>query len=261
MKEGEALAASLDPEGKTTLFTECHVESYDSQVAAFKAVWAKFGRIDALIANAGIVDKGSVYNLTRRGASVDDVPPCPDLSCTDADFKGVIYGTQLFTHYMRHNPTGVRGKIIVTGSIVAIYPCPTFPEYGPVKAAALSWVRVMAPLLLAKENITINTVLPNAYDTGIMPDFKEAYLDEHLTQKECLMSAYDVFLEDETHTKTGQAIETAYDSHYYHDVPEYKSGNVIERTDKVYEPWFEWMHGERSNLETAYKGPLRTVPK
>lgn len=178
MPEGEALAKSLDPTGETALFAECHTESYDSQKAVFKAVWDKWARVDALVANAGIVDKESRYGLKRRGASVDDVPPCPDLGCDDADFKGVVYGTELFTHYMRHNPPGVQGKIVVTGSIVAIYPCPTFPEYCAVKAAALQWVRTMAPILLAKENITINTVLPNAYDTGIMPDFKEAYLDE-----------------------------------------------------------------------------------
>ncbi|KAI1844736.1 hypothetical protein JX266_009192 [Neoarthrinium moseri] len=257
IKEGEAIAAELDASGKTVLFAECHVESYASQLQLFKAVWAKWSRIDAFIANAGMVDSGSRYNLARRGASVNEPPPEPDVSCTDVDFKAVVYTTELFVHYMRHNPPGVKGKIIVTGSIIAIYPCPTFPEYSAVKAAALQWVRVMAPMLLKHEGVTINTVLPNAYDTGIMPDFKEAYLDEHMTQKECLMSAYDVFLEDETNLKTGQAIETAYESHYGHEVPAYKSGNVIERTDKVYEPWFQYLHHGRSGLDGAYLEPLR----
>lgn len=71
------------------------------------------------------------------------------------------------------------------------------------------------------------------------------------------MSAYDTFLEDAENEKNGQAIETAYESHYSHDVPPYKSGYVIERTDKVYEPWFEMMHQRRSGLENAYKEPLR----
>lgn len=122
-------------------------------------------------------DVGSRYNLARKDASVDDIPPCPDLSCTDADFKGVVYGTELAVHYMRHNPGGSRGKIIVTGSIAAIYPLPTLPEYCAAKAAVLQWVRVMAPML-GKEEITINVVLPNAYNTGILPNFEEAYLDE-----------------------------------------------------------------------------------
>lgn len=73
------------------------------------------------------------------------------------------------------------------------------------------------------------------------------------------MSAYDVFLEDSKNEKNGKAIETAYESHYSHDVPPYKSGYVIERTDKVYEPWFEMMHQRQSGLENSYKEPLRKI--
>lgn len=175
--EGEALAARLDPSGDTAAFVPCHVEDYDSQARLFRAVWARWARLDGLVANAGIVDVGSRYNLARRGAPVDDVPPRPDLSCSDVDFKAVVYGTELAVHYMRHNPGGPGGKIVITGSIVAIYPLPTLPEYCAVKAAALQWARVMAPML-GKENITINTVLPNAYNTGILPNFEEAYLEE-----------------------------------------------------------------------------------
>lgn len=78
-----------------------------------------------------------------------------------------------------------------------------------------------------------------------------------MTKKECLLSAYDLFIEDEKNERNGQAVETAYDSHYFHEVPAYKSGHVIERTDKVYEPWFEMMHKDRSGLENTYTEPLR----
>lgn len=71
------------------------------------------------------------------------------------------------------------------------------------------------------------------------------------------MSAYDVFLEDEKNDKNGQTIETAYDSHYYHDVPAFKSGSVIERTVAVYEPWFKAIHKDQSGLKNTYKEPLR----
>lgn len=191
VKEGTALAARLDPTGDRVLFVECHVEDYESQARVFAAAWARWARLDGFVANAGIVDVGSRYNLARRTAAVDDVPPRPDLACSDVDFKAVVYGTELAVHYMRHNPfvegAGRRGgKIIITGSIVAIYPLPTLPEYCAVKAAALQWARVMAPML-GRENITINTVLPNAYNTGILPNFEEAYLDE---QYVCLSSSH-----------------------------------------------------------------------
>lgn len=79
---------------------------------------------------------------------------------------------------MRHNPAHAKGgKIIVTGSASAVYPIINLPEYSAAKAAALQYARVMAPML-ALEGITINNVLPNGYDTDIMPSFQEAFLDE-----------------------------------------------------------------------------------
>lgn len=74
------------------------------------------------------------------------MPPEPDLSCTDIVYKGVIYGTQLATHYMRQNtPPG--GKIVATGSVVALYPHSTYPEYSGAKAGVLQFMRTSAPVL------------------------------------------------------------------------------------------------------------------
>lgn len=55
IQEGEAFAAQLDPNGDTSLFVECHVQDYESQVVLFRTVWRKWSRLDGLIANAGIV--------------------------------------------------------------------------------------------------------------------------------------------------------------------------------------------------------------
>ncbi|POS71939.1 15-hydroxyprostaglandin dehydrogenase [Diaporthe helianthi] len=249
-KEGQALATQLDPTGETAIFIQCDVTSYTSQANLLKTAWAKWNRLDAFIANAGIVDQGSA------------VPPEPDLSCTDVDVKGVIYGTVLAVHYMRHNDPahGKGGRIIVTGSIASLWPFPILPEYGAAKAAAAHWVRTVAPVS-ALEGITVNCVLPNAYDTSIMPGFEDAFLEEHLTTKECLMAAYEVFLDDAAGEKTGKVLETAYKSHYYHDEPPYKSGGVIERTIRVYEPWFIGIHGKESGLSDSIKESPRKTSK
>jgi NAD(P)-dependent dehydrogenase (short-subunit alcohol dehydrogenase family) len=174
--EGEAIAAGLDSTGATAAFYACDVGSYASQAKVFQAVWEKWGRLDALIANAGGVDRGSIYNFARRDAAVTDLPAEPDLTCTDVDFKGVIYGTTLATHFMRHNAPRKGGKIVVTGSMIGVHPCGTFPEYSSAKAGVHHFVRVMAPLLKLKEDITINCVMPGAVDTPAMPDFSTAFL-------------------------------------------------------------------------------------
>lgn len=43
--------------GESAAFFKCDVADYDSQAKTFQGAWDKWGRIDALCANAGIVDR------------------------------------------------------------------------------------------------------------------------------------------------------------------------------------------------------------
>jgi NAD(P)-dependent dehydrogenase (short-subunit alcohol dehydrogenase family) len=227
----------------------------------FQAVWKKWSRLDVLVANAGCIDRDSKYNLGRGEASIDDLPKEPNTSCTDIDFKGVIYGTTLATHFMRHNTNGAGGKILVTGSMIGIYPCATFPEYCSAKAAVHQWVRTIGPVLLKKENISINCIMPGGIETPAMPGFSEAFLLEHMTLRSTLISGYDLFLDDEKNTKSGQTIEAAHDELIPWGHPGYKSGAFAKRTEKIYEPWFAAVHGERSELPGVLHGPPTRGPK
>ncbi|KAM0278484.1 hypothetical protein ACHAQH_005151 [Verticillium albo-atrum] len=96
----DALSSELGPNAS---FHRTDVADYDSQARTFQEVWNRHGRIDALLANAGIVDKESLYIFDHRDS--DKIPPKPSLLCTDIDWKGVVYGTQLATHFMRKNKT------------------------------------------------------------------------------------------------------------------------------------------------------------
>lgn len=250
-KEGQNVVNSIDASGNSAIFIQCDVSSYSSQANLFQSVWNKWGRLDVLISNAGCVDRGSHYNFARRDAPVDDLPSEPDTSCTDIDLKGTIYGTTLATHFMRHNPDGRGGKIIVTGSMIGIYACQSFPEYCAAKAATHQWVRTVGPVLSVKENITVNCVMPGPIETPAMPGFSKAFLPEQMTLRSTLMSGFDVFLGDTRNTKTGQLVETAHDTLIDWDHPEYKSGAFAKRSEATFEPWFELIHGERSGLSGA----------
>jgi NAD(P)-dependent dehydrogenase (short-subunit alcohol dehydrogenase family) len=160
---GVAFAASLGPNAQ---FFHVNVASYASQAAMFTAVWEKWGRIDALCANAGIADRSSLYILDWRGK--EGIPPEPDTSCTDVDYKGVVYGTQLAIHFMRKNAVP-GGKIVCTASVAGLFPFEIIPEYCGAKAAVINFVRCMAPVLRVKENITINAVCPGIVETPIIP--------------------------------------------------------------------------------------------
>ena len=82
INENKALAEGL---GSKARFYNCNVASYSSQAKMFEQVFKDFGQIDALCANAGIVDRSSFYLL---GEPTDEIPPEPDTLCTDVDWKG-----------------------------------------------------------------------------------------------------------------------------------------------------------------------------
>jgi hypothetical protein len=74
------------------------------------------------------------------------IPPKPDLLCTDVDYKGVVYGTQLAIHFMRKNKVP-GGKIVATASVAGIVPHESYPEYDGAKAAVVNFVRATARIL------------------------------------------------------------------------------------------------------------------
>jgi NAD(P)-dependent dehydrogenase (short-subunit alcohol dehydrogenase family) len=109
----------------------------------------------------------------------------------------------------------------------------------------------MGPILRLKENITINCVMPGGIETPAMPGFSKAFRPEQMSLRSTLISGYDVFLNDVENSKTGQLIETAHDKLIEWGHPGYKSGAFAKRTEAVFEPWFEMVHGERSELPDA----------
>ncbi|KAK5685093.1 hypothetical protein LTS10_003168 [Elasticomyces elasticus] len=247
IRESPALSTELGSKAK---FYKTNVADYASQAATFSAVFASHGRIDALCANAGICDKGSIFILIHRNK--DEVPPAPDLSCTDVDWKGVVYGTQLSVHFMRKNPTP-GGVIVATASIAAMHPHPSYPEYNGAKAAVLNFVRGSAEMLSLKENIRINCVMPGIVDTAIVPRQMIAAVDPaSMTPVSNIVNTYIRLLNDET--LTGQGIECSVDKQLPFPNPPLLNGVHTKRATTVWEPLFKLMHGEASGLEGAIPG-------
>lgn len=109
---------------------------------------------------------------------LDRIPPAPDLSTTDVDYKGVVYGTQLAIHFMRKNKTP-GGKIVTTASAAAIVPHETYPEYDGAKAAVVNFVRATARIL---RNVSLSTFgeTANVFGrkrTSISIAFVQVYFD------------------------------------------------------------------------------------
>lgn len=180
------------------------------------------------------------------------MPPAPNLLTTDVDFKGVVYGTQLAVHFMRHNPAGPGGKIVATGSVAGIVPHSTYAEYNGAKAAVINFVRGMAPVLRLKERIAIGVVCPGIVNTTIIPpELVAAVSPECLTPIETIVRAYEGMLDEEGEGRAGEVVECSADKIIKLEVPELGNGSASRRAVTVWEPLFKTMHGENSGLPDA----------
>ncbi|KUL87754.1 hypothetical protein ZTR_03124 [Talaromyces verruculosus] len=164
---GRAVVSSLQQEyeptrSATISFHQCDVSLWESQAAAFKEVVQQQGRVDYVVANAGITEKGDLLEK-----EVEE-PSKPVLATLDVNLTGVIYSTKLAIHYIRKNgaTSSTKGGIICTASNAGIYSFPMAPIYATTKHGVVGLVRSLArPLAL--EGIQINALAPAVIETNI----------------------------------------------------------------------------------------------
>ncbi|KAF3342189.1 hypothetical protein VdG1_02670 [Verticillium dahliae VDG1] len=238
LKTNDTLSLEL---GRNASFHKTDVADYESQAKTFQEVRNEHGRIDALLANAGIVDKESLYIFDHRDSDV--IPPKPSLLWTDIDWKGVVYGTQLATHFMRKNKVSASS-----------WRREAWRHYTHTrriqKMAASTFGLPKADAVRQKENIRINVVLPGIVATSIIPPGMVAAVSpECMTPFSSIVAAYNMFLEDDT--LSGQAIECSAGKRLFVPTTEPLNGHVSKRAVTVWQPLFKMYHHEGSGLPDA----------
>lgn len=86
---GVAAAAEVSSEHPqaTVSFKKCDISSWDSQAAVFKEVYQDAGKIDIVMANAGISEQGA----SSLAAWDEGEPSQPRLRTLDVNLTGTIY--------------------------------------------------------------------------------------------------------------------------------------------------------------------------
>ena len=202
-----ALQSSLETTYPNTKFSflTCDVSSWDSISSCFSQVYSQTGRIDIVMANAGISKEGKLIDDDPSAA-----PSKPDLKTIDVNLTGCIYTIKLAIHYMRRNalpsdPSATtnattttppcRGQIIATASNAGVYAFPVAPVYASTKAGVINLVRSLAPTLARPElSITLNALAPAVLETNIAPD-KALFKSMILTPMSTLCKGVGVLLE------------------------------------------------------------------
>jgi len=153
---GQALAASLVERGRCAIYQHCNVAVKAEVDAALAATLAAFGRVDALINNAGIFKAANFLDITE--ADWDAV--------IDVNLKGAFLVGQAVARAMVANPGGSGGAIVNMSSVNGVMAIPSIASYNASKGGVNQLTRVMA-LALADHHIRVNAVGPGTIATEL----------------------------------------------------------------------------------------------
>ncbi|KAM8835060.1 15-hydroxyprostaglandin dehydrogenase [NAD(+)]-like [Synchiropus picturatus] len=142
---GKSLKETLDPQfgQDKSMFLSCNVESEEQVKAAFQKTIQKFGRIDILCNNAGILNEVE----WRKEISINVV--------------SVVAASFLALEHMNKLKGGSGGHIINMASVAGLGAFPTAPVYVATKHAVVGFTRSMAlASSISGYGVRFNTVCP-----------------------------------------------------------------------------------------------------
>lgn len=141
--------AELQAAGAQAAATACDVSQPDQVQAAMQATLQRFGRLDALVANAGI-SSGKARRMHEL--DLDDFHRIFRINV-----DGVVLSLQAAIRAFLDQGEG--GALVVTSSLAGIEGAGRNSAYGATKGAVLSLMRAVA-VEYARDGIRINAVLP-----------------------------------------------------------------------------------------------------
>jgi NAD(P)-dependent dehydrogenase (short-subunit alcohol dehydrogenase family) len=152
---GRALAAELCAADGRAVYQHCDVARKADVDAALAATLQAFGRVDALVNNAGIFRAADFLEITE--ADWDAV--------LDVNLKGAFLVGQAVARQMLAQPEP-GGAIVNMSSVNGTLAIPTIASYNASKGGINQLTRVMA-LALADRGVRVNAVAPGTIATEL----------------------------------------------------------------------------------------------
>ncbi|MBN2148782.1 MAG: beta-ketoacyl-ACP reductase [Anaerolineales bacterium] len=167
---GEALLKELGPEAsffKVDVADRQQVQSWVDDVVA------RYGRVDVLINNAGILRDG-LFVRVKDGVLVKQMEEATWDAVINVNLKGVFNCTQAVAPYMIKQGGGV---IVNASSVVGLYGNFGQTNYVATKAGVIGMTKVWAREL-GRFNIRVNAVAPGFIMTEMVRQMPENILDD-----------------------------------------------------------------------------------
>lgn len=145
---GQELQSSID--SANVKFQHCDTTSYSEQLALFKTALDLYGKVNIVVANAGI-------SLPQDPFLPDqDVNKEPSTREIDVNLKGCLFTARIGLHYLRQNGGG---ELIMTSSIAGFKESTGLAIYTASKHGVVGLMRGQR-VAAAREGCRINVVCP-----------------------------------------------------------------------------------------------------
>ena len=165
--QGEQVAAAMTEQGLQVKFVQVDVRSEDQVANMVKRAVDCWGRLDIMVANAGIVGRGTAEQVSL--AYWEQV--------IEVNLTGVFLCGKHAVPAMRASGGG---SIVNTASIMGLVAGEGLIPYSASKAGVVNLTRAMA-LDHAKENIRVNAVCPGYISTPMLLDsLQDQQKSDHL---------------------------------------------------------------------------------
>jgi NAD(P)-dependent dehydrogenase (short-subunit alcohol dehydrogenase family) len=154
LPEGQEIADGICKEGGEALFLKCDVAEEKQVEACVAQVGGKYGRVDVLVNNAGVVLVKPFDQITWEEFQ----------RTTNINLGGHFLLCKYVLPYMKRQKSGV---IVNMGSVSGHVGQMDHVMYGATKGAIIAMTRALA-WELAPYNIRVNSISPGSVDTPML---------------------------------------------------------------------------------------------
>lgn len=147
----------VEAQGRRIVARVADVRDFAAVEKALSEGVAELGRLDVIIANAGICSVANFWEIT----------PEQWQETIDTNLTGVFYTCKAAIPILLKQGTG--GCIVITSSVAGLRGLPFLGHYAASKHGVVGLMRTMANEL-GQHNIRVNTIHPHGVETGMTVD-------------------------------------------------------------------------------------------
>jgi SDR family mycofactocin-dependent oxidoreductase len=146
----------VEAQDRRIIARRADIRDFDGLSAVVKEGVAEFGRLDVVVANAGICSASLSW----------EIPVETWRETIDTNLTGTFFTVKATVPTMIEQGTG--GSIIITSSVAGLRGLPFLGHYAASKHGVVGLAKTMANEL-GQHNIRVNTVHPHGVATGMAP--------------------------------------------------------------------------------------------